>query len=90
VGTFLDVRHGDCLISRTDTDADALSSRSTWGPGEVLLMKHRSLAAYTARMLGATVGVGGASPPGSILGSLESSGGAELIIGSNADYENRS
>jgi hypothetical protein len=53
-------------------------------------MKHRSLAAYTARMLGATVGVGGASPPGSILGSLESSGGAELIIGSNADYENRS
>jgi hypothetical protein len=53
-------------------------------------MKHRSLAVSAARMLNATVGVGGAAPPGSALGSFESSGGAELIIGSNADDESRS
>jgi hypothetical protein len=41
-------------------------------------------------MLGATVGVGGAAPPGPVLGIFQSGGGAELIIGSNADDESRS
>jgi hypothetical protein len=41
-------------------------------------------------MRSAAVGIGGTAPPGSVLGSLESDGGAELAIGSNADYESRS
>jgi hypothetical protein len=53
-------------------------------------MKHRSLAVSAARMLNATVGVGGAAPPGPVLGIFQSGGVAELIIGSNADDESRS
>ena len=53
-------------------------------------MKNRSLAVSAARTLNATVDVRGAAPPGSVLHSLESGGGAELIIASNADYESRS
>ena len=86
----MDARHNDCLISPTDTDAEALFFTVNVGSGEVRLRAKRALAVSAARLLSAAVGVGGAAPFKSVLGSLESDGGAELAIGSNADYESRS
>jgi hypothetical protein len=50
--------------------------------GDVTLNRRFILA---ARMPIAMVVVDGAAPPGSVLGGFESGGGAELIVGSDAD-----
>jgi hypothetical protein len=67
-----------------------LSRRGQRGSREVLLRGKRSLAVSAVRMPSAMVVVGDAAPPGLVLGSLEYDGGAELTIGSDADYEGRS
>ena len=67
-----------------------LSRRGQRGSGEVLLRGKRSLAVSAVRMPSAMVVVGNAALTGSVLGSFESSGGADLIVGSDADYEGRS
>jgi len=50
----------------------------------------RALAIAAVRMLSPMVVVGGTAPAGSVLGGLESGGGAELIVGSDEDYGSRS
>ena len=50
--------------------------------GDVTLNRRAGLG---ARMPIAMVVVGGAAPPGSILGGFEPGAGAELIVGSDAD-----